>query len=255
MKVGAFFIKTSSIMNAVIDIGNTFGKLAFFDGLQLKSFERGKVKTLLKSLNKVNLEKIIICSVTKSKKELEALFSEFPLKHILTKNSLLPIRNDYGTPETLGYDRIAAAVAAFYEFPSENCLILDMGTAIKYDFLSSDGSFKGGIISPGMKMRFKALHTFTKKLPLIEKDGIPSLIGDSTKTCIQSGVINGIATELNGIITRYRAKGDLKIILSGGDADFFESQINYPTFTAPNLVLEGLNRILIHNVENKNFTK
>jgi type III pantothenate kinase len=242
-------------MNAVIDLGNTFGKLAFFDGLQLRSFERGKVKTLLKSLNKVNLEKIIVCSVTKTKEELETLFSEFPSKHILTKNSKLPIKNDYGTPETLGFDRIAAATGAFYKFPNENCLIIDMGTALKYDFITSEGSFKGGIISPGMKMRFKALHTFTKKLPLIEKEGIPHLIGDSTKTCIQSGVINGITAELNGIIERYRTNGDLKIILSGGDADFFESQINYPTFAAPNLVLEGLNRILIHNVENKNFTK
>ena len=242
-------------MNAVIDLGNTYGKLAFFDGLKLQSFERGKVKKLLKSLNKVKSGKNIVCSVTKSEDELNELFVEFSNRLILTKNTKLPIINDYGTPETLGYDRIAAAVGAFYKFPKENCLIIDMGTAIKYDFITREGCFKGGIISPGMKMRFKALHTFTKKLPLIEKEGIPNLIGDSTKSCIQSGVINGIAAELNGIISRYQDNGDLKIILSGGDAEFFESQINYPTFAAPNLVLEGLNRILIHNVENKNFTK
>jgi type III pantothenate kinase len=242
-------------MNGVIDLGNTFGKLALFEGLELSDFAKGKVKTLIKTLNKVNPAKIMICSVTKSVEELEVLFAEFPSKMILTKESLIPISNDYGTPHTLGYDRIASAVGAFYKFPNKNSLILDLGTAIKYDFIDNEGHFKGGIISPGMKMRFKALHTFTKKLPLIEKEGIPDLIGNSTKTCIQSGVINGIAAELNGIIARYKAKGDLKIILSGGDAEFFESQINYPTFAAPNLALEGLNRILIHNVENNNFTK
>jgi type III pantothenate kinase len=242
-------------MNAVIDLGNTFGKLAFFDGLEMHDFQRGKVKAIIKSLNKVNPEKIIICSVTKSVGELEEIFVEFPSKMILSQGSLLPIKNNYGTPQTLGFDRIAAAVGAFYKYPQENSLIVDMGTAIKYDFIDNEGSFKGGIISPGMKMRFKALHTFTKKLPLIKAEGIPDLIGNSTTTCMQSGVINGMAAELNGIIARYMLKGDLKIILSGGDAIFFESQINYPTFAASNLVLEGLNRILIYNVENNNFTK
>ncbi|MCL4136854.1 UNVERIFIED_CONTAM: hypothetical protein GTU68_035373 [Idotea baltica] len=243
-------------MNAAIDLGNTFGKLAYFDGLELTSYERGlNINGILKSLKKVNPEKIIICSVTKSIAELTELFADIDNKHILSVESELPIKNGYKTPKTLGYDRIAAAVGAFYQFPEENCLIIEMGTAIKYDFLNKNGTFEGGIISPGLRMRFKALHTFTKKLPLIKEDGVPELIGTSTESCIRSGVVNGMAAEINGLISKYQEKETLKIIIGGGDADFFESQINYPTFAASNLVLKGLNRILIYNAENKNFTK
>lgn len=243
-------------MNAAIDLGNTFGKLAFFEGLTLTNYERGlDVEGIIQSLKKVNPEKIIICSVTKNSSELNELFYNFKNKLILSSDTILPIKNGYKTPKTLGYDRIAAAVGAFYQYPKQNCLIIEMGTAIKYDYLSKSGTFEGGIISPGLRMRFKALHTFTKKLPLIKEDGIPALIGTSTESCIRSGVVNGMAAEINGLISKYQEKEDLKIIIGGGDAVFFESQINYPTFAASNLVLEGLNRILIYNAENKNFIK
>ncbi len=241
-------------MYAVLDIGNTFGKMALYEQGKQLFFERGKVKSLIKSLKKVKTKAILVCSVAQSKDELTATFKEFRNLIILDNNTSLPIINGYGTPETLGYDRLAGAVAAHYLFPGEHCLLIDMGTAIKYDYIDSEAVFRGGIISPGLQMRFKALHTFTKKLPLLEADNIPELIGNSTDSCIKSGVVNGIIAELNGIIERYQKKLDLKILISGGDAGFFESQINYPTFAAPNLVLDGLYRILIHNVENKSFT-
>lgn len=235
---------------ATIDLGNTFGKMGLFQNGKLIDFRKGlRVKTVLKELKKVKPNHTIISSVTKDRSELNNIFSEIDNLIILSPETPIPIKNGYKTPNTLGHDRLAAAVGAKSYYPDSSVLIIDMGTAIKYDFIDSKAVFKGGIIGPGLQMRFKALHTFTKKLPLIEADGIPKLIGDSTSTCIQSGVINGLAAEMNGIIARYKSKEPVQIIITGGDAPFFESQINYPTFAAPNLVLEGLNRILEYNVE------
>lgn len=238
------------ILTAAIDMGNTTSKMAIYEGNTPLVVERGlSVTRLKKVLAHHQPSQLIICSVTKTNEQLLEIFSEFKEKIIFSVNTPIPIRNDYGTPQTLGYDRLAAAVGAATLFPNQNILLIDMGTAIKYDFVSADGAFKGGIISPGMKIRFRALHTFTKKLPLLEADGIPPLMGNTTKSCIQSGVVNGIVAELNGIIERYAENNNLRIIITGGDAPFFESQIKYPKFAIPNLVLEGLNRILQYNVE------
>lgn len=237
-------------MNAAIDFGNTYAKLGLFDGDELVHFHRGlRIRELRKLLKLYNPERLIIASVTKSTTDLERVFVNFSKKIIVDGRTPLPVKNEYATPDTLGYDRLAAAVGAYARFPDVPSLIVDMGTAIKYDFISADGGFKGGIISPGMHMRFKALNAFTKKLPLLEPDGIPPLIGDSTASCMRSGVINGIIAEVNGIIERYNQYPDLRVVLCGGDAPFFESQIKYPKFAASNLVLEGLNRILLHNAE------
>jgi type III pantothenate kinase len=148
----------------------------------------------------------------------------------------------------LGYDRIAAGVGANLRYPSQNCLVIDIGTAIKYDLVSAENAFEGGIISPGRRMRFNALHTFTKKLPLLDTVEIPELIGHSTESCMKSGVMKGITAEINGIIDEYLKKLKLTVLICGGDAPYFETKIKYPTFAAPNLVLEGLNRILQYNV-------
>ena len=245
-----FWVLFLSNMNACIDLGNTYAKLAYFKASELKHYFKGlSEKELIENLKKVNPENIIVCSVTKSISDLIKIFEEFPHKILLDRATPIPIVNSYGTPETLGYDRLAAAVGAYLRFPSQATLIIDMVTAIKYDYIDSQARFLGGIISPGKQMRFKALHTFTKKLPLVNADDIPALIGTSTETCLQSGVINGIIAELNGIIENYTKLGQINIILSGGDAAQFESQLKYPTFAAPNLVLEGLNGILNYNVE------
>ncbi len=183
---------------------------------------------------------------------MEDIFKNYNFPKIyLNPETLLPINKNYETPETLGSDRIAGAVGANFLFPNQNCLIIDMGTAIKYDYVSADGTFQGGIISPGKRIRFEALHTFTKRLPLVEATEIPDLIGKSTITCIQSGVVNGIIAEVNGMIENYKNLGDCQVILCGGDAPFFESRIKKPTFANSNLVLIGLNRILQYNVEQK----
>jgi type III pantothenate kinase len=238
-------------MNAAIDLGNTFAKIGFFAGNELVEVKKGlsidELKTLLSLKNVKNL---IISSVTRSQNELEEIFKEYNFNKIfLSPITSLPIKKDYETPLTLGSDRIAGAVGANFLFPQQNCLIIDMGTAIKYDYVSADATFQGGIISPGMRIRFEALHTFTKRLPLVEAHEIPDLIGKSTISCIQSGVVNGIIAEVNGMIENYSKLGNIQVILCGGDAPFFESQIKKPTFALSNLVLIGLNRILLYNVE------
>lgn len=245
VKANDFFMKT-----AAIDIGNTFAKIGFFEEDKLVDFQKGLPLDELDDLvnQQKNCEAIVVSSVTKSQADLEEIFSTYSKKKLfLNPATPLPIEKDYKTPETLGADRVAGAVGANFLFPKQNCLIIDMGTAIKYDYVSGDGVFRGGIISPGMRIRFEALHTFTKRLPLLEAEGIPELIGQSTKECIQSGVVNGIIAELNGIIERYSELGKCNVILCGGDAQFFENQIKSPTFVAPNLVLIGLNRILAYN--------
>lgn len=237
-------------MNATIDIGNTFAKIGFFDGNDLLEIKKGlSIDELRTTLSLKNVKNLIISSVTRSQTELEDLFKQDDFKKVfLNPNTPLPIRKDYETPETLGADRIAGAVGANYLFPNQNVLIIDMGTAIKYDYISADATFRGGIISPGMRIRFEALHSFTKRLPLVEANEIPNLIGKSTISCIQSGVVNGIIVEVNGMIENYRKLGNIQVILCGGDAPFFESQIKKPTFALSNLVLIGLNRILQYNV-------
>jgi type III pantothenate kinase len=237
-------------MTAAIDIGNTYAKIGFFKENQLIEAKRGlNIEELKQMIQESKVQAIIISSVTRSQEELEELFIDYSnSKFFLNPNTPIPIKKDYETPQTLGADRLAGAVGANFLFPNQNCLIIDMGTAIKYDYVSKEEVFKGGIISPGLKIRFEALHTFTKRLPLVEAEGIPELIGKSTKTCIQSGVINGIIAELNGIIKKYEELGDCQVILCGGDAQFFENQIKKANFAVPNLVLIGLNQILAYNL-------
>jgi len=268
-------------MFGVVDIGNTFAKVGLFEGDELIEVSTGlEIDALDDFLSLKKVKKAIISSVTKNQEELEAIFEQVAFeKLILSPSTALPIEKDYETPQTLGSDRLAAAVGANFLFPDTNCLIIDMGTAIKYDYVSVNevgqrGAFRGGIISPGMRIRFESLHTFTKRLPLVSAEGIPELIGKNTKACIQSGVVNGIIAEVNGMIENYRKLGKCQVILCGGDASFFESQIKKSNFAGsieitptahsaeqeilidntkieliPNLVLIGLNRILIYNVE------
>lgn len=261
-------------MFGAVDIGNTFAKVGIFEGDDLLEVNTGlDIDAVDDFLSLKKVKKAIISSVTKNQEELDAIFENVSFdKLILSPSTALQIDKDYETPQTLGSDRLAAAVGANFLYPDSNCLIIDMGTAIKYDYVSvtnGKGAFGGGIISPGMRIRFESLHTFTKRLPLVTAEGIPPLIGKNTKACIQSGVVNGIIAEVCGMIENYRESGVSQVILCGGDASFFESQIKKSNFAGsfetgslentpvghikieliPNLVLIGLNRILIYNVE------
>ena len=144
---------------------------------------------------------------------------------------------------------MAAACGALEIFQDQNCLVIDAGTCINYEFLDKQANYHGGAISPGIQMRFEAMHKFTARLPLLKEISKTDLVGNSTESCMKSGVINGVLAEVNGIIDQYNQKFPrLRVILCGGDAHFFENNLKPPIFVAPDLVLHGLNRILLHNV-------
>ena len=168
----------------------------------------------------------------------------------ITPNNLrLPILNMYETKDSLGKDRLAAAVAGSAEFPGENVLIINAGSALTFDFVNDRGEYLGGSISPGMMMRFNALHTFTDKLPLLSYQETVSLVGTNTRESIVSGVINGIVAEIEGVSLQYQEfYPGLKIILSGGDLNYFDKRLKISIFAFPNIVIHGLQQILSFNV-------
>ncbi len=236
-------------MNLIVDSGNSATKLGIFDGEKLvekRSFSAiGQLEAFVRA---GAFENVIISSVNLDP-QLVASWAAKARGFILRKDLPLPVKSLYKTPETLGVDRLAGVCGAVQLFPSSDSLVIDAGTCITYDFVDSAANFHGGGISPGLKMRFKAVHTFTAKLPLVSPTTGVKLIGDTTETSIQSGVTNGITAEIEGIIEQYREKfPGLRVILCGGDVGFFENQLKASIFAIPDLVLIGLNSILIHNV-------
>jgi type III pantothenate kinase len=241
-------------MNLILDIGNTITKIAVFDGLDLvykNSCKDEMVLELLQSLQ-VKFAGINACMVASVKNQEIAVFdflaAEFNLL-VFDDQTPLPIENHYGSPKTLGPDRLAAAVGAAGRFPNRNVLVIDAGTCITYEIVTDQNAYLGGAIAPGLDMRLKALNAFTSKLPLISFDQqYDTLIGNTTETCILSGVQKGVLFEMEGTILAYGAQFDsLQIVLTGGHHDFFVKQLKNPIFAAPDLVLEGLNIILNYN--------
>lgn len=201
----------------------------------------------------IQLNQAILSSVKPVDEELIRFLSQnFQLFIELDHHTPLPIENLYETPETLGKDRIAAAVGANELFPGQNILIIDAGTAITYDVVSEKNEFLGGNISPGLQMRFKALNHFTGKLPLINYSDEFQLIGRNTEEAIRAGVQNGILYEIERTIETFnRNYENLQIVMTGGDSIFFDKKLNYSIFVHFNLTLIGLNRILEHNAKKK----
>jgi type III pantothenate kinase len=236
-------------MNLVIDNGNSASKVGIFDHENLMEKHTMPEASLKEFLHGKTFRHVIASSVRTDREELLSWVDADGLKLRLTHRLPLPVKNLYKTPETLGMDRLAAVCGAQQLFEKENCLVIDAGTCITYDVVDKRGNYHGGAISPGLMMRFQALNTLTARLPLVNPVDQPQLIGNSTDTCIQSGVINGVVAELDGIIHRYEAKfDDLQVVLCGGDAHFFENKLKASIFASPELVLVGLNSILIYNV-------
>ena len=238
-------------MNLVVDSGNTRFKVGVFDGSALVLKEYFVVPEELKEfMTKNSFDHVLVSSVNHDPQEILTWSSSKGKKIVLTSSLTFPISVSYATPDTLGVDRIAAACGAFELFPEQDCLVIDAGTCINYEFISRNKIYQGGGISPGIAMRFEAMHTFTSRLPLIKPINEIRLIGDSTESCMQSGVLNGVVAEVNGIIGEYKSLfTELRIILCGGDYSFFENRLKHPIFVAPDLVLSGLNRILRYHVE------
>lgn len=241
-------------MNLSIDLGNTYAKTGLFsEGKLVEANWNLTYQELVDYVQSIHPQYIMTSSVSYSEEQLMDEFSKItPDIYLLKSTTPVPISKLYDTPETLGADRVAAAIGAKVLYPQNNCLVIDMGTCITYDLVDENNNFQGGIISPGVRMRFKAMNTFTKRLPLLEPEEIPSLIGKNTKHAMQSGVMNGLLAEINGLIEEYgKVLTNINVILCGGDATYFANRIKYPNFVVPELVLIGLNRILEYNVEHK----
>ncbi len=235
-------------MKLTLDIGNTYTKYGFFIENELS--EQGTVhgldglRAFLES-RADDFEQAIVCSVRYKHDEIRHLFPEHKQVLYLDHLTSIPITVNYATPETLGMDRLAAVIGAAELFPGKAVMVIDIGTCITYDYMNSSGVFEGGIISPGVELRYKAMHEHTQRLPLLNNREAETLIGDSTANAMRSGVINGITGEVEYMISQFLLKTpDLKVIITGGGAKIFESRIKADIFVALEIVLVGLNRVL-----------
>jgi type III pantothenate kinase len=237
-------------MNLVIDYGNTRIKAGVFEEEMLKDQWIFNTSTDLDAfLKNKKFWNTLVSSVSRPAEEVLQSIDVMGRKLTLDPSLPVPFKNLYATPSTLGVDRMAAAAGAMSIFPATDCLVIDAGTCFNYEFVDELGQYHGGAISPGIYMRLEAMHKFTARLPLVSNNPNAPLIGNSTETCMQSGVIHGVIAEIEGIIERYRQLYPrLGVILCGGDYAFFENQLKPSIFVAPELVLVGLNRILLHNV-------
>ena len=237
-------------MNLIIDIGNTKQKLALIENEKIISFfsvAKIQIEFLKKILSEHIIKKAIISNVRKDD-------SVLGIKELLSKHVKIiefqdftnfPIQNAYKTPTTLGSDRFSAAVGSQRYSKGLDCLVIQIGTCITYEFIDKNAIYYGGAISPGPMMRFKALHHFTGKLPLVKYKEINNIIGQSTEDSILSGVLFGIASEIDGNIQKYKTLyPDLRIIMTGGGAKYFDKLLKNQIFAVPNLVIIGLNYLL-----------
>jgi len=237
--------------NLVIDIGNTYTKIAVFKQDEVvftNRYQEPDIKTIDNLLHEYGVSRAIISTVKKEKGEWEIVLKEKTRLIYFNADMTTGIINHYLTPKTLGLDRLAAVVGANYLYPQKNNLVIDGGTCITYDYVDARANYLGGSISPGLKMRYKALNYYTGALPLLNEDaGFNNTSGNDTQSAITSGVQNGIKYELEGFIESYRHdKKELNIILTGGDSIFFDTLLKNSIFAPyikiePQLVLKGLN--------------
>lgn len=246
------------MVNLVFDIGNTFAKVAVFEEqhiLWTQRYRQITEKLLQQILLKFKPATAIVSSVQNKiflwEAMLEKQMRTFRFQYQMAKS----INNHYEQPEKLGLDRLAAVVGAHFLYPKNSNLVIDAGTCVTYDTVDAEGDYYGGSISPGLKMRFKALKHFTKKLPLIEAEtSFDQISGNNTKEAILSGVQNGLRFEAEGFIKKLTEQDQqTNILLTGGDLNFFDTHLKNSIFAAyvkpePYLVLKGLNAV-IHQQE------
>jgi len=242
-------------VNLIVDIGNSFTKVAIFSGDTLVKHylhEAFSNEDLTPYMDEYGIDKAIISSVSQDAAKVAEHLEKKKCKSItLSSATALPFHVQYQTPKTLGSDRIAAVAGGQHLFPGQPVLIIEAGTCVTYDITTEKGSYLGGAISPGLKMRYKAMHEFTKNLPLLEPVAAAELTGTSTAASIHSGALNGLINEMDGMIDKFKEMyPHLRIIISGGDINYFDKKLKNNIFARPNIVLIGLNQILKYNFEN-----
>lgn len=235
-------------MNVIIDQGNTNLKIYFFYKNKIKEKFIFPNKNLnLSFIQKETINNVIYSTVSGVDSYVLSFFSDKNLVFFDSSISL-PIINKYKS-KTIGLDRLAAVVGAAKVFPNSNVLSIDIGSAVTYDIINYKNEFIGGNISPGLQLRFNSLNDYTKNLPLLEPKNINYFLGNTTNQAIIAGVQKGLQFEIELYINELSKKySDLKVILTGGDLDFFAEKIKYSIFAEPNLVAIGLNEILKYNI-------
>ena len=238
------------------DFGNTLLKCGVFiiDRLtEVISLENDQLETIERLLDKYKPECTILSSVIDHSSEIEKLLAERSSFVKLDSSTKLPFTIPVSKPETMGADRLALAAFAVFFYKGQNNLVIALGSCITYNFINKYNSFNGGSISPGMEMRFKALNHYTAKLPLVKVDWDFPLIGYDTNTNILSGVLLGMAAEIDGIIDAYKKKfGKFNVLLTGGDSANFAQHLKNKIFADPYLILKGLYAISKYNHDIKN---
>lgn len=242
-------------MNLCIDKGNSSTKIGVFDNntlLETITYSLNEKWDVLDLCEKYGIQSCILSSVVNNNEQLLNELTKILVNVIeLDYRTSLPITNNYKTPKTLGKDRLAAVVGANYLQPNCNLLVVDIGTAITYDFIDENNIYWGGNIAPGIDLRLRSLHEFTQKLPLVEVQDVYPMLGYDTNSAMLAGTFNGIAFEIDGYINLLKIKYiKLSTFLTGGSVFYFDTKLKNAIFAEKNLVLIGLNRILQYNVQN-----
>jgi type III pantothenate kinase len=243
-------------MILVIDVGNTRIKAAVFEENTLlerfvfmKSELQKSIQNILENYKKTT--HLVVASVGDIEKQSFLVFKSQIKVHFVSYNDPFPFFNNYETPHTLGIDRLVLSSGATLQFPNQNRLVIDAGTCVTYDFIDQNNNYLGGAISPGLRLRYEALHNFTAKLPLLTLENPNYFIGKSTAESIHSGVVNGLTNEIDGFISQYKAQyPNFIIILTGGDAEFLAKRLKNTIFANSNFLLESLNQTFQYKIKN-----
>ncbi|MEL1240866.1 type III pantothenate kinase [Flavobacterium flavipallidum] len=243
-------------MIVTVDVGNTRIKAAVFeDDTLLEGFVFDKIE-LQKNINDILMKykavsHLVISSVGDTDRAAFLVFEKGIKVHFVSRDDSFPFVNNYGTPKTLGIDRMVLAAGATLLYPHQNRLIIDAGTCITYDFVDENNVYQGGAISPGLRLRYESMHQYTAKLPLLTLENPETFIGKSTQTSMHSGVVNGLVYEIDGFIEEYKAFcKNIIIILTGGDADFLAKRLKNTIFANSNFLLESLNQTFQYKINN-----
>ncbi|WP_366185182.1 type III pantothenate kinase [Flavobacterium ovatum] len=242
-------------MILTIDVGNTRIKGAVFEGdtlLEQFIFDKNELEKKIENILKKyeNCTYLVVASVGDVEKQAFLTFEKDLKVYFMSHNDIFPFVNKYETPKTLGIDRIVLAAGAVLKYPKQNRLVIDAGTCVTYDFIDEQDNYLGGAISPGIQLRYKALHDYTAKLPLLDAYCPQSFIGGSTKDSIHSGVVNGLVYEINGFVEEYQGiASNFIIILTGGDTDFLAKRLKNTIFANSNFLLESLSQTFQYKIK------
>jgi type III pantothenate kinase len=227
-------------MILTIDVGNTRIKGAVFEKDTLLEQFLFEPNALQKAIENIltkypSTSHLVVASVGNLEKDAFSFFADRLSVHLIMHEDVFPFLNAYATPQTLGIDRMVLATGATLRYPNQNRLVIDVGTCVTYDFVSQDDVYLGGAISPGLRLRYESLHNYTAKLPLLASESPDYFIGNSTANSIHSGVVNGLAHEIDGFIEEYRARySNFIIILTGGDSEFLAKRLKNTIFANSN---------------------